>query len=70
MANLGLLHFEGRGALQDFVEGYKWMTLAAVSGIPGVIESRDRLAGRMTPAQINEANAAADAAWQAAAVHP
>lgn len=64
MANLGLLHFEGKGALQDYVEGYKWLTLAAVGGQPAIAAARDAVAGRMTAAQINTANELAGTAWQ------
>ena len=63
MANLGILMFEGRGALQDYVAGYMWLSLAATSGFPGAAETRDELARRMTPDQINAANAAAEQAW-------
>ncbi len=63
MANFGILQFEGKGTLQDYVEGYKWLTLAAISGLPGIAEARDRLAARMTPVQINQANDLADAEW-------
>ncbi len=63
MANLGLMMFEGRGVLQDYVEGYKWLSLAAISGLPGTEALRDRLAARMTPAQINAANALAQEVW-------
>ena len=63
MANLGVLMFEGKGTLQDFVEGHKLMTLAASAGLTGAIEVRDRLGARMTPDQINAANAAAETDW-------
>jgi len=60
MANLGLLNFEGKGVLQDYVEGYKWLTLAALNGPPGVAAIRDGLARRMTVEQINAANVLAE----------
>ena len=63
MANLGVLTFEGKGVLQDFVEGYGWLTLAASGGSPGAIDLRDRLGERMTPEQINAANALAETRW-------
>ncbi len=65
MANLGILTFEGKGALQDYVEGYKLLTLAATSGHPGAIAARDQLVGRMTRDQINAANTAAEVEWAA-----
>jgi len=70
MANLGLMMFDGRGVLQDYVEGYKWLSLAAVGGLPGAAAARDRLADRMTPDQINAANAAAAAAWSGETAAP
>lgn len=63
MANLGIMMFQGRGVLQDYVEGYKWLSLAATSGLPGAAEARDELAARMTPDQINAANTLAEAEW-------
>jgi len=65
MANLGVLSFKGHGVLQDYVEGYKWLTLAAGAGLPGAIDLRDRLASRMTAEQINTANERAQAEWVA-----
>lgn len=68
MANLGIMIFEGRGVLQDYVEGYKWLSLAAVGGLPGAVRMRDALAERMTPGQINAANALAEREWTDAAL--
>lgn len=65
MANLGILTFEGKGALQDYIEGYTLLTLAASTGHPGALAARDRLVARMTPDQINAANVAAEARWAA-----
>ncbi|WP_425052244.1 tetratricopeptide repeat protein [Psychromarinibacter sp. S121] len=65
MANLGILMFEGRGVLQDYVAGYKWLSLAATAGLPGAAAARDELARLLTPDQINAANAAAEQAWSA-----
>lgn len=59
MANLGLMAFRGRGRLQDYVEGYRWLTLAAKSGLPGIEALRDELAAEMTAEQIAAANRAA-----------
>ena len=63
MVNFGILSFQGKGTLQDFVEGYKWLTLASASGMGGVIDLRDQLAVRMTHEQINEANIIAELEW-------
>ena len=55
MVNLGLMSFQGRGRLQDFVDGYAWLARAAAAGLPGVSDIRDQLAERMTPEQIQRA---------------
>lgn len=64
MANYGLMMFEGRGVLQDFVEGYAWMTVAVSMGLPGALESRDKLAQVMTVKQINQAQGLSERLWQ------
>ena len=57
--NLGLIYALGRGAARDPVRAYMWFSLAAssLSGDLGktVMESRDVIAGSMTPQQIVEA---------------
>ena len=61
MANLGILSFAGKGVLQDYVDGYAWMTLAAAGGITDAIGIRDQFRSSMTVDQINQANALANA---------
>jgi TPR repeat protein len=58
-AELGNLYVTGKGLLQDYVEGHKWMNLAC-TGFSGdaqkqCVADRDRLAALMTSAQIAEA---------------
>jgi hypothetical protein len=60
-ASLGILYEGGWGVTQDLVEAHKWLNLAA-AGLSReddlrdiVVEARDRVAQRMTPAQIAEA---------------
>jgi TPR repeat protein len=60
--NLGAMYAEGHGVPQDYVEAYKWLTLAASRSPDSEKESRDLaaksrdlLATKMTPAQIEEA---------------
>jgi TPR repeat protein len=53
-ALLGMMYDHGRGVPQDFVSAHMWMNLASASGSKGVIELRDNIAQRMTPAQIAE----------------
>lgn len=63
MANLGMMMFEGRGVLQDFVEGYAWLTVAASLGQPEALAIRDQLSTVMTIAQINAGQARAEVLW-------
>ena len=61
---LGVSYLNGAGVEQDDVSAYVWLTLAASGiGIQGASELRDRLARRMTPEQIAEAQARARA-WE------
>jgi TPR repeat protein len=58
--NVGFLYAQGNGVPQDEVEAYKWFTLAAASYTDkqfrdGAVQARDRVAARMTPALIAEA---------------
>jgi hypothetical protein len=55
---LGMMYDQGEGAPKDDMRAYMWSSLAAVS--PGdqqthAIEYRDKVASRMTSAQISEA---------------
>jgi hypothetical protein len=54
-AALGELYEEGRGVPQDYVQAYMWFNLAAVSGNADIIEKRDSIVTKMTPAQVAEA---------------
>ncbi len=65
MANLGLLHIKGRGVPQDFVLGQMWLTLAVTAGLEAALPHSTALQARMTPGQINDAQARAAARWQA-----
>ena len=58
--NVGFLYSQGNGVPQDDVEAYKWFTLAAATYTEkqfrdGAVQARDRVAARMTPALIAEA---------------
>jgi len=52
---LGVLYHSGHGVQKDFVQAYKWYSLAGANGDEGATTLRDALAKRMTPAQIVEA---------------
>ena len=53
--SLGFMYELGQGVPQDYVQAYMWFNLAAARGTKGAAEWRERLAARMTPAQIAEA---------------
>ena len=72
--NLGNMYTEGQGVPQDYVQAHKWFNLAAARipasetesrAIP--IKSRDRVASKMTPAQVAEAQKLASE-WKATPV--
>jgi TPR repeat protein len=57
--NLGAMYNDGTGVPQDYVQAHMWFNLAA-SGLNApendkAVKNRDRVAKRMTPAQIAEA---------------
>lgn len=52
---LGMFYALGRGVKRDYVQAYKWFDLSSASGFKAGSMSRDRIAGKMTPAQISEA---------------
>ena len=60
--NLGIMYRDGRGIPQDYVQAYVWFSLAA-SRFPAsekesrdlAVKDRDRVASRMAPVQIAEA---------------
>lgn len=54
MDGLGSMYQAGHGVPQNHVEAYKWFNLAAVSGEPEFVAHRDRLAAKLTPAQLAE----------------
>ena len=53
--DLGLMYEEGQGVAQDFVQAQMWYNLAASKGDENARKNRDIVAGKMTPAQIAEA---------------
>ena len=63
MLALGRLYVQGLGVLQDYVEGHKWLNLAASRGEIAALTERDALAAKMTPRQTAAAQERA-AAWR------
>ena len=64
--NLGIMCYYGRGLPQDYVEGHKWLNLAATWFLPSeaekrarAIKNRDIVAKKMTPSQIADAQSLA-----------
>lgn len=60
--NLGIMYLNGRGVPQDYVLARMWCNLAASrfdasqkEGREGAVKHRDRIAAKVTPAQIAEA---------------
>ncbi len=53
--NLGVMYSRGYGVTKDDVLAHLWLNLAAVRGLETARTLRDRLAEKMTPAQLAEA---------------
>jgi len=53
--NLGVMYDEGRGVLQDNVYAHMWWNIAASSGNKTASKNRDKVAKRMTPPRIEDA---------------
>ncbi len=53
--NLGVMYRIGHGVPEDFVRAHLWANLAAAQGDEPARKYRDRLATRMTTAQLAEA---------------
>ncbi len=58
--NLGVMYRIGLGVPQDYAHAHMWFNLAASKFPPGknrdtAVKNRDKIAKRMTPAQISEA---------------
>lgn len=54
-ADLGSMYLRGEGILQDYVKAHMYFNLAAAGGISTVVNNRNSLAKKMTPAQIEKA---------------
>ena len=53
--NLGWMYANGRGVLQDYVRAHMWYNIAASSGNKIASKNRNIVAGKMTPARIEDA---------------
>jgi uncharacterized protein len=54
-SSLGTMYLEGQGVSQDYVLAHMWFNLAAAQGEALTAISRDNVAMKMTPSQIQEA---------------
>jgi TPR repeat protein len=61
--NLGVSYEQGKGVPQDYVSAHMWFNLAGAGGLEIASTNRDRIASKMTPAQIAEAQRLA-ASWE------
>jgi TPR repeat protein len=53
--NLGAMYAHGQGVPHNYVYAHMWWNIAAASGFKYSSEERDRIAKKMTPTQIAEA---------------
>ena len=52
--NLGVMYGQGLGVPRDYVQAHMWVNLAAAQGNENARRARDRLAARMTRAQLTD----------------
>ena len=53
--NLGVMYDQGLGVTQDYIEAYKWHSIAYASGVELPRDVRDSIIKLMTASQINSA---------------
>ena len=58
--NLGVMYKKGDGVPQDYVQAHVWFNLAAAKGDKDAVKNRDIVAGKMSPAQIAQAQEMAE----------
>jgi hypothetical protein len=56
---LGVIYRMGRGVAVDNLKAYAWLNVAAAQGVPGATAARDNVLGRLSPAELLEAQAEA-----------
>jgi len=57
--DLAFMYADGTGVPQDFVRAYMWLQIAVAQGNDVMIKHRNRIAGELSVAQIDEAQALA-----------
>ena len=58
--NLGLMYGKGTGVPQNYIRAHMWWNIAAATGVEDAKKGRDLVAKKMTPAQIEKAQALAE----------
>ncbi|MGE3259322.1 MAG: tetratricopeptide repeat protein [Geobacter sp.] len=58
--NLGIVYENGYGITQNYSIAHMWYNIAGANGKAGAVEGRNRIAQRMTPQQISEAQKLAE----------
>ena len=53
--NLGWLYHQGLGVTQDYIEAYKWHSIASANGVEKSRDAKDSIVKLMTPSQIESA---------------
>ena len=53
--NLGVMYAKGEGVAQDYAQAAEWYNLAAAQGVENGAKWRDKVADKMTPDQVAEA---------------
>lgn len=61
--NIGLMYLKGEGVPQNYVQAYKWISIARAKGDRDAINILPGIAGKMTKEQIAEAQRSAAIFW-------
>jgi hypothetical protein len=49
------MYYSGQGVTQDFISTHMWFNISSANGLPGVSGQRDKIASKLLPADISEA---------------
>jgi len=63
-SNLGIMYANGIGVLEDYVQAYAWWSIAATRGDKSAKNNKGIIEGRMTPAQVAEAQKLSSEYWE------
>ena len=62
---LGVMYAIGEGVPEDDIQAYAWISLASAQGVENAKNSKERLTGEMTRAEIAEAQKLSRKYWEA-----